>query len=653
MWPEWTSMLSGWQWAALGAVPPVLVALYFLKLKRTPLEVPSTYLWLKSVEDLHVNSLWQRLRQSLLLLLQLLLIALVMLALGRPAWQTTQLAAGRRILLVDNSASMGATDVAPSRLAEAKRRALEMVDEMGSDDVAMVVSFADGAQVMQSFTNSRQELRRGIDAIRQTDKTTSLVEALRVAGGLANPGRSGNDISDTRVAEAMPATLYIFSDGRFDDVKDFSLGNLDPVFVPIGSTEAKNVGITALGLSRREDNPNARQIFTRLENASSADAKAEVSLLLDGELIDADELDLTAGGAGGLAFDLAEVQSGTFELRVTQGGELAIDDRAWLVVNPPQRAKVLLVTPGNEPLSAALRTERTRELADVRREPPAYLDTPEYAAAASTGAFDFIIFDRCRPKESPQAGAFYIGATPPGPAWQRKELAAAPQIIDADTAHPLLHLVELGDVLVAEGTPLVPPAGGRVLIDTSAGPLFAIAPRDGFEDAVLGFELVSTEHVGTNWPVRLSFPVFVLNLLEYFTGGRDALETGNLRPGQPIDLRLDTSAASVSITPPGQAAVEVQRGKLNAFHFTGTSRVGVYDVRAAGMDDSRFAVNLLDASESNIPTRKEAEIRIGHVKVEGRTGWEMGRRDLWKPLVLAALAILLVEWYIYNRRVYI
>ncbi len=41
-------------------------------LKREPLEVPSTYLWHKSIEDLHVNSIWQRLRRSLLLLLQLL-----------------------------------------------------------------------------------------------------------------------------------------------------------------------------------------------------------------------------------------------------------------------------------------------------------------------------------------------------------------------------------------------------------------------------------------------------------------------------------------------------------------------------------------------------------------------------------------------------
>ena len=61
--------------------------LYFLKLKRQPLEVPSTYLWHKSIEDLHVNSIWQRLRQNLLLFLQLLLVASAILALLRPGWQ--------------------------------------------------------------------------------------------------------------------------------------------------------------------------------------------------------------------------------------------------------------------------------------------------------------------------------------------------------------------------------------------------------------------------------------------------------------------------------------------------------------------------------------------------------------------------------------
>ena len=61
--------------------------LYFLKLKRQPLEVPSTYLWSRTIEDLHVNSIWQRLRRNLLLFLQILLILLLMLALLRPGWR--------------------------------------------------------------------------------------------------------------------------------------------------------------------------------------------------------------------------------------------------------------------------------------------------------------------------------------------------------------------------------------------------------------------------------------------------------------------------------------------------------------------------------------------------------------------------------------
>src|SRR5438874_7641017 len=103
--------LTAWQWAILAAVPPAIVALYFLKLKRQPLEVPSTYLWQKSIEDLHVNSVWQRLRQSLLLYLQLAFIGLLVWTLLNPTSKGSRLIGERFIFLVDNSASMGATDV--------------------------------------------------------------------------------------------------------------------------------------------------------------------------------------------------------------------------------------------------------------------------------------------------------------------------------------------------------------------------------------------------------------------------------------------------------------------------------------------------------------------------------------------------------------
>ena len=253
-WPQLANMLSAWQWAVLAIVPPAVIALYFLKLKRVPLEVPSTYLWHKSIEDLHVNSIWQRLRQSLLLFLQLLLLALLAMVLLRPSWQGSKFKENRLVFLLDNSASMSATDVAPSRLDEAKRRVHELIDQMRSGDVAMIVSFSDSARVEQMFTDNRGELRRRLDLVQPTDKPTSISEALRVASVLANPGRSATDIRDTQVAEALPAQLFFFSDGNFADDLDFSLGNLDPTPpIWIGTPQANNVAIVAFSACAQRD----------------------------------------------------------------------------------------------------------------------------------------------------------------------------------------------------------------------------------------------------------------------------------------------------------------------------------------------------------------------------------------------------------------
>jgi hypothetical protein len=46
-------------------------------------------------------------------------------------------------------------------------------------------------------------------------------------------------------------------------------------------------------------------------------------------------------------------------------------------------------------------------------------------------------------------------------------------------------------------------------------------------------------------------------------------------------------------------------------------------------------------------------VKIGYVDVAGKGGTEGTRQELWRPILIAAFFILLGEWYIYNRRVYI
>ena len=157
--------------------------------------------------------------------------------------------------------------VQPNRLEVAKRRVLDLINQMKSGDVALLVSFSDVARVEQSFTDNRSVLRQKVNRIRPTQRSSDLQEALRVASGLANPGRVSEDVGDVRVAGALPATVYIFSDGGFAPLDDFALGNLLPVYVSLGQPEPDNVAIVAFMAERNPERPGQLEAFARVGTA--------------------------------------------------------------------------------------------------------------------------------------------------------------------------------------------------------------------------------------------------------------------------------------------------------------------------------------------------------------------------------------------------
>lgn len=673
--------LVWWQWALLAMVPPAIVALYFLKLRREPLAVPSTYLWSRAIEDLHVNSLWQRLRQSLLLFLQLLLIALLAFTLLRPGWQGSKLDGERFIFLIDTSASMAATDIGPSRLDDAKRQVIGMIEQLKPENAAMVISFSDVARVEQPFTTNRRTLRSKVELIEQTNRPSDINEALRAASGLANPGQTGdpNNPLDNPAAEAMPATMYILSDGGFAGAPSFRPGNLKAIYLKTAGEEQSNVGIVAFSTEVNPEKPDRVQAFARLENYGAAETTVEVSLFLNDTLLDAKKVDLPARdeanklpGRSGVNFEMQEIESGILKLAIAEKDNLLADNTSWAVVNLPRPAKVLLVTPGNDALKFALQTDEAQKIADVTFAEPALLESKAHQDQAAEGAFDLIIYDQCSPKTMPACNTLFIGSVPPpekpaAPAtppaagesppkvqgWEAGALQSPPIIIDTDQVHPLTQLMQMNNVLVIAGTPLKGPPGTVTLIDSDIGPLYAVGPRGGYEDAVLGFGFEVAGQYNTNWPRRRSFPVFVMNAVKYLGGVRSSLASPSIKPGQPAILRTATPVANIKVQTPRKDQFEIPRELQNTYVFGRTDELGIYDVREGTGQKvtQQFAVNLFDSRESDLTPAERLD--LGNEEVQAQPSKQAARQELWKWLLLGAIGVLIFEWYIYNRRVYL
>src|SRR5213082_1812967 len=133
---------------ALGITLPIVVIFYLLKVRRRDEEVSSTFLWNDLIRDLAAHEPLQRLKWSLLLVLQLIALALITFAVARPFTEQTGQKPVQAVLLVDGSASMQAQDVRPSRFAKAVEAARGAVASLPENSIATAILVAGHPQVL-------------------------------------------------------------------------------------------------------------------------------------------------------------------------------------------------------------------------------------------------------------------------------------------------------------------------------------------------------------------------------------------------------------------------------------------------------------------------------------------------------------------------
>src|SRR4249920_1339869 len=145
---------------------PAVIAMYLLKLRRDQAVVPSTLLWSRLLTDVEANAPWQRLRRSLLLLIQLLLVLALVLLAARPFLERPAGLARDVVLVMDTSASMGATDVAPNRLAAARDAAMAALKDLPTGGKVSVIAADRTARIVVNETTDLSRVRQAIDDLR-------------------------------------------------------------------------------------------------------------------------------------------------------------------------------------------------------------------------------------------------------------------------------------------------------------------------------------------------------------------------------------------------------------------------------------------------------------------------------------------------------
>lgn len=612
-------------WAAL-AVP--IVIFYILKIRLRQVPVSTTIFWQQIYDEKRPRSIWQMLRHLVSLLVQILLLLLLVFALAEPFFTWEILQARRLILVVDNSASMNATDVNPTRLGAAKLLGGQVISGLRFRDEMAIVAAGTQPQVVCGLTGHERTLQSALAAIEPSDGTTEVAAAV--------------DLGKRLLADARHGRVIVLSDGCFEGSEKLADDKL--VELRTVGTRAGNLAITNFQVRRSLIDPIGYEILTEVVNASNEKVEARLEIDLDDSPVDVIPLTLAAGETWTKAIEKTSIEGGRLVARFDRPDALAADNRAVALLPKRQEQRVVLVTKGNLFLRTALAVNSLVNLQVVASPPDKYEPDALY------------VFHRDVPTVMPPVNCLVIDPLTGTDLWQVGEKLENPIVTKQDADSPLMRHVRLDNVLLPEARQISPPAGHVPLATAESGdPLYFSHELGGRKLLVLSVNLDQGDLT-----FRTAFPIMITNALGWFAGQSGELRE-SLAAGAVTEVALPTATGDrneslVLKSPSGQSRV-LPRGASKA-SLGPLDECGVWSVDPANSD---VAQRKADTSGSpvlelacNLANRCESELRPAESLLAARPaeslagGWFT--RPIWFYLVALAWLVAAGEWFLYQRR---
>ena len=180
----------GFAWTL--AAPALILVLYMLRRRYLPRQIPSVFLWRKSVKDYAANRPFQRLMKNLLLPLQILAALILAIALMRPAIPGGT--AGRTVLIFDISGSMQTETAGRSRLDSAKEEALALIRTLPAEEKITVLTAGEETERL-ALNAGREEAEKAVAAVTCGRNGADMDRALALADAVARDGETDTGAS--------------------------------------------------------------------------------------------------------------------------------------------------------------------------------------------------------------------------------------------------------------------------------------------------------------------------------------------------------------------------------------------------------------------------------------------------------------------------
>ncbi len=377
-----------------------IAALYFKRPATRRMPVSSSMFWI-AFDGEASDSKWQSLRHPLSLFLQLLLLCILILAAAAPTWNRDVVRRVSMVIVLDNSASMKATDVKPNRFEFAKALIRNRIRGMNAGDTVTLMPLIPTTLPLHA-ANSAQQAEESLNQVVATD----VPESPELINQLVQRLQQGD----------IPTNIVIYSDSQQIVSSLSNLAGVSNSFnrrKPVGdksgqqiesqiiSRAGANAGITSFRVVR--DATGAPEITVTLEVFNASQRASQSTLLAQLKTssaileLDRQRLELKPEERRKLTLNLRSMSGGV--LTVTLSGFansefncLTTDDTVSGFVEAAEPVKVMVVSNSVFLREAVAATTWARPIS-IESEPDLQQFLTNHSATIAAIQPDVIILD--------------------------------------------------------------------------------------------------------------------------------------------------------------------------------------------------------------------------------------------------------------------